>query len=131
MKKTIISLCLAVILVLALTINASAGTTGKSGNTSGGNAGSLNASASLTVYTTSASASTSISPYAAGYTVSTTLVYYCILQGGGTATVPGTGSDTLKTASNVGIQGYRGESHHFVNGGTAWGTWGCDLVSGI
>lgn len=131
MKKKTISLFVATILILALTINASAGTAGKSGQTSGGTAGILNASASLTVYTTSASASTSVTSSASDYTVDTSLVYYCILAGGGITTVPGTGSNTLKTASNVGVQGFKGDSYHSVDGGSKWGTWGCQLTSGV
>lgn len=129
MKRKLLSIGMAMILALALSINASAGTSGKSGETSGGTYGKLNVSASLVVYSTSARASTNV-PSVSGVTASTSLVYYCILSSGGITTVPGTGTDTDKGANNVGVMGYYGESYHNV-GGSAWGVWGCQLSTGV
>lgn len=127
MKKRIISLILVIALMSAMCLSASAAS--KTGSTSGGTDGILNATIELYRYPLFATASTTIGSVNT-VTLITTCTFEYVNKFDHTSTLSKTGSSVatvqpsdIKNAAS----GISARSQHTVNGGALWGSWSSSL----
>lgn len=126
MAKRIISAVLAAAICLTFSMSAFAGSTSKSGTTTG-TSGTLNVWASLTVDPNSATATTTAGT-TDGVSLTTYVTFTYIVPSTGlehtNPTVRGTSSAYSATSTR---SGYYATSQHKVEGGTRWGNWSTNL----
>lgn len=124
MKRRFLTVALALILCLSLSVNAFASTVSKSEWTNGETV-QIYVTAELDVNSYRANAKTSATSFS-GYTVFTSVTYYYTLNGG-SRTSYGSG-ETFAGAGVMGSgTGNKAESWHSVSGSAAYGSWHCSL----
>lgn len=124
-KRKLLTAVTVLALCFSLCLTAFAGDTGKTGQTSGGSAGILKATAHLTANTNSGTATTTCKDVD-DVELKTTIIYYYTNSNGQEGAVSAAGGKSITVGGDSG-KGRRATSQHTVDGGKVWGKWSCGL----
>ena len=126
--KKLVCAGLVICLMAAMSLTVYAGSTTRTGTTSGGLYGTANTSAALNVTAYMASGTTSTYGTLTNITYGTTVTITYLNYLGHTESKSGSGTSSAGVSVTNAMNVLSAVSQHTVNGGSYWGTWNCTIT---